>query len=123
MIWALVLASGLYLLPEPPRFYVRKGEIGRAADSLSRLRGQDATSDFIQDELAEIVANHEHECSLQTEGGYWSTWHMCVDGSLKDGSSKLRRTILGTSLQMMSQLTGVNFVFYFGTTLVCLNGL
>jgi len=31
-------------------------------------------------------------------------------------SSNLRRTILGTSLQMMQQWTGVNFVFYFGTT-------
>ncbi|KAJ8119453.1 hypothetical protein ONZ43_g3593 [Nemania bipapillata] len=117
MIWALILASGLYLLPESPRFYVRKGELDRAADSLSRLRGQDVTSDLISDELAEIIVNHELECSLQSDGGYWSTWLMCVDGSLQDGSSKLRRTILGTSLQMISQWTGVNFVFYFGTTL------
>ncbi|KAI0452268.1 general substrate transporter [Xylaria acuta] len=118
MVWALVLAGGLSFLPESPRFYVRTGELDRAADSLSRLRGQDVESDFIKDELAEIVANHEHERLLISEGGYWSTWRICVRGSLKDGSSNFRRTILGTSLQMMSQWTGVNFVFYFGTTLV-----
>ncbi|KAI1201121.1 general substrate transporter [Nemania serpens] len=118
MVWALILAGGLSLLPESPRFYVRKGELERAADSLSRLRGQDITSDFIKYELAEIVANHEHESSLLPGSGYWSTWRICVRGSLKDGSSNLRRTILGTSLQMFSQWTGVNFVFYFGTTLV-----
>ncbi|TRX96134.1 hypothetical protein FHL15_002858 [Xylaria flabelliformis] len=118
MVWALILASGLSFLPESPRFYVRIGELDRAANSLSRLRGQDIESDFIKDELAEIVANHEHERSLMPKGGYWSTWLNCGRGSLKDGSSNLRRTILGTSLQMMSQWTGVNFVFYFGTTLV-----
>ncbi|KAI0865961.1 general substrate transporter [Xylaria cubensis] len=118
MVWALILASGLSFLPESPRFYVRIGELDRAANSLSRLRGQDIESDFIKNELAEIVANHEHERSLMPKGGYWSTWLNCGRGSLKDGSSNLRRTILGTSLQMMSQWTGVNFVFYFGTTLV-----
>ncbi|KAH8167564.1 hypothetical protein CIB48_g721 [Xylaria polymorpha] len=117
MIWALVLASGLSFLPESPRFYVRIGKLDRAADSLCRLRGQDVESDFIKNELAEIVANHEYESSLVPEGGYWSTWLNCIRGSLTDGSSNLRRTILGTSLQMMSQWTGVNFVFYFGTTL------
>ncbi|KAI1754641.1 general substrate transporter [Xylaria castorea] len=118
MVWALVLASGLAFLPESPRFYVRIGELDHAADSLSRLRGQDVESDFIKNELAEIVANHEHERSLVPKSGYWSTWLICGRGSLKDGSSNLRRTILGTSLQMMSQWTGVNFIFYFGTTLV-----
>lgn len=121
MIWALVLASGLSFLPESPRFYVRIGKLDRAADSLCRLRGQDVESDFIKNELAEIVANHEYESSLVPEGGYWSTWLNCIRGSLTDGSSNLRRTILGTSLQMMSQWTGVNFVFYFGTTLVCMS--
>ncbi|KAI1117242.1 general substrate transporter [Nemania sp. NC0429] len=116
-VWALVLAGGLSCLPESPRFYVRRGELERAADALSRLRGQDITSDYIKYELAEIVANHEHEITLLPGGGYWSTWRICVRGSLKDGSSNLRRTILGTSLQMFSQWTGVNFVFYFGTTL------
>ncbi|KAJ2978426.1 hypothetical protein NUW58_g7501 [Xylaria curta] len=117
LVWALGLTSGLYFLPESPRFYVRTRELDRAANSLSRLRGQDVASDFIKDELAEIVANYEHERSLIPDNSYWGTWRICVRGSLKDGSSNLRRTILGTSLQMMSQWTGVNFVFYFGTTL------
>src|ERR1700712_5380694 len=40
----------------------------------------------------------------------------CFRRGLRKPSSNLRRTILGTSLQMMQQWTGVNFVFYFGTT-------
>ena len=139
MVWALILGGGLSLLPESPRFYVRRGEHDHAAHSLSRLRSQPVTSDFVKDELAEIVANYEHERLLMPAGSYWSTWLACGRGSPKKGSSHLRRTILGTSLQMMQQWlagrsnmvnitwyanlwvfrTGVNFVFYFGTTLVC----
>lgn len=118
MVWALILGIGLCYLPESPRYFVRKGQLDRAADSLSRLRGQDVRNGVIGNELAEIVANHEHELAMMPEGGYWSRWLVCFGGSLSDGSSNLRRTILGASLQMMSQWTGVNFIFYFGTTLV-----
>lgn len=34
---------------------------------------------------------------------------------MSDGSSPVRRTFLGIMLQMMQQLTGINFIFYFGT--------
>jgi len=50
------------------------------------------------------------------QGSYFSSWANCFKGSLFKPGSNLRRTILGTSLQMMQQWTGVNFVFYFGTT-------
>ncbi|KAI8625159.1 general substrate transporter [Xylariaceae sp. FL1651] len=119
MVWALILGIGLYFLPESPRFYVRVGNLGRAAASLSRLRGQEVTTEYIKNELAEIVINYEHERSAMPKGGYFSSWLVCFHGSLSNSSSNLRRTILGTSLQMMQQWTGVNFVFYFGTTLVC----
>lgn len=118
MLWALILGIGLFLLPESPRFFVKKSKLDSAAKTLSRLRGQPIESDLIQDELAEIIANHEYELSVAPEGGYWSTWGNCFRGSLTKSSSNLRRTILGTSLQMMQQWTGVNFVFYFGTTFV-----
>ncbi|KAI1079379.1 general substrate transporter [Whalleya microplaca] len=116
MLWAIILAIGLFILPESPRYFVRKSQLDKAAGVLSRLRGQAVESDLIQDELAEIIANHEYEMSVLPEGGYWATWLNCFRGSLWKASSNLRRTILGTSLQMMQQWTGVNFVFYFGTT-------
>ncbi|KAI0011182.1 general substrate transporter [Xylariaceae sp. FL0662B] len=116
MVWAIILAVGLFLLPESPRYFVRKGKINNAANVLSRVRGQPIESDLIRDELAEIIANHEYELAVLPEGGYWATWGNCFRGGLRRASSNCRRTILGTSLQMMQQWTGVNFVFYFGTT-------
>ncbi|KAL8691852.1 MAG: hypothetical protein Q9218_003013 [Villophora microphyllina] len=116
MLWALILGIGIAFLPESPRYLVKRGKLDDAAHVLSRLRGQPVQSDYVQHELAEIVANHEYELSVLPQGSYWSSWANCFKGSLFNSSSNLRRTILGTSMQMMQQWTGVNFIFYFGTT-------
>jgi sugar porter (SP) family MFS transporter len=115
-LWAIILASGLAFLPESPRYYVKRGNMERARHNLARLRGQEIDSTFIQEELSEIVANHEYETKVIPPTGYFGSWFNCFRGSLFQPSSNLRRTILGTSLQMMQQWTGVNFIFYFGTT-------
>jgi SP family sugar:H+ symporter-like MFS transporter len=116
MLWAIILATGLFLLPESPRYFVKRGNLDKAAGVLARLRGQPTNSEYIQQELAEIVANHEYELQVVPQGTYFNSWANCFKGGLRNPSSNLRRTILGTSLQMMQQWTGVNFIFYFGTT-------
>jgi len=45
---------------------------------------------------------------------YIGSWMACFQGSIHKGNSNLRRTILGMGLQMAQQLTGINFIFYFG---------
>lgn len=76
----------------------------QAASALGRLRGQSVESDFIQDELSEIIANHEYESSLVPATGYFGSWAACFTGSLWKAESNLRRTILGTSLYVFSRL-------------------
>ncbi|KAH8790599.1 general substrate transporter [Hyaloscypha finlandica] len=112
--WALVLAIGLVFLPESPRYFVKKGRFEEAAKALASVRGQPIDSEYIQDELAEIVANFEYEQSVIPQTSYIGGWTNCFSGSLSDGSSNLRRSILGIMMQMMQQLTGINFIFYFG---------
>ena len=115
ILGALILGGGLFFLPESPRYFVKKGSLDRAAKALSRLRGVPEGSEYIQQELAEIIANHEYELTVIPQGGYFSSWTNCFSGSLVNPSSNLRRTILGTSVQMMQQWTGAYFVFYIGT--------
>ncbi|GFZ47567.1 High-affinity glucose transporter SNF3, partial [Saitozyma sp. JCM 24511] len=115
-LWALVLGTGLAFLPESPRWYVKKGRVDAATRSLSRIRGQPGDSIYIQEELAEILANNEYEQEMIPTTNYFNSWLACFTGGLRNPGSNLRRTILGTSLQMMQQWTGVNFIFYFGTT-------
>ena len=90
-------------LPDSPRYFVKRGKLARAANALSRLRGQPIESDYIQVELTEIVANEEYERSLMPNTSFVGSWMNCFKGSLFEAKSNLRRTILGTSLQMMQQ--------------------
>jgi sugar porter (SP) family MFS transporter len=113
--WALILGGGLMLLPDSPRYFVKKGNLEAATNALSRVRGQPRESEYIQNELAEIVANEEYERSLIPSSTWAGSWANCFRGSLWKSNSNLRKTILGTSLQMMQQWTGVNFIFYYST--------
>ncbi|KAF2631672.1 general substrate transporter [Macroventuria anomochaeta] len=109
--WALILGIGLFFLPESPRWFVKRGRLEDAAKSLSILRSQPADSGFIKDELAELEANFQLESKNMQSG-----WLSCFVGGWSSPNSNLRRVMLGMALQMMQQWTGVNFVFYYGTT-------
>ncbi|KAF2860915.1 general substrate transporter [Piedraia hortae CBS 480.64] len=114
-IFGLVLGTGLLFLPDSPRFFIKRGRVEQARRSLARLRGQPGDSEYVEAELAEIIANEEYERSLIPATSWIGGWMNCFKGSLFKSNSNLRKTILGTSLQMMQQWTGVNFIFYFST--------
>ncbi|KAI0967603.1 general substrate transporter [Xylaria arbuscula] len=113
-LWAIILGTGLFILPESPRYWVKKGEIEKAAKALAYVRGQPQDSDYIKDELAEIIANNEFELANIPQMTYVQSWLACLKGSLSKGDSPIRRTILGAGLQCAQQFTGINFIFYFG---------
>ena len=113
--WGVILGGGLLFLPDSPRYFVKRGRVEKARKSLSRLRGQPEESEYIEAELAEIIANEEYERSIIPAGSWANGWLNCFRGSLLKSNSNLRKTILGTSLQMMQQWTGVNFIFYYST--------
>jgi len=114
-IWGLALGGGLLMLPDSPRFFVKKGKVDQARAALARLRSQPADSSYVEEELAEIVANDAYEKEIVPSSTWYASWMSCFRGSLFKQSSSLRRTILGTALQMMQQWTGVNFIFYYST--------
>jgi MFS family permease len=103
MLWALILGIGLLFLPESPRYFVQKGDLTKAAKALSHIRGQAHDSQYIQQELAEIIANYEYELQVIPKGGYLTSWLNCYKGNVFFPNSNIRRTFLGTTLQMMQQ--------------------
>ncbi|WPG99444.1 Hypothetical protein R9X50_00225800 [Acrodontium crateriforme] len=110
-IWAATLAVGLFMLPESPRYYVKKGRLDRAMKALARVRGQPHDSEYVQDELAEIQCNFEYEQQVGEIG-----WHDCFTGGLSNRNSNMRKIFIGVGLQMFQQFTGINFIFYYNTT-------
>ncbi|KAK7725944.1 Plasma membrane low glucose sensor [Botryosphaeria dothidea] len=104
--WAIILVAGMLILPETPRYLIKKGKPEEAARSLARLRRLDVQHPAVVEELGEITANHEYELSLGK-----ATYLDCFRGSLG------KRLATGCLLQALQQLTGVNFIqFYYGTS-------
>ena len=103
--WAIIMVVGMLILPETPRFLIRKGNHEGAARSLSRLRRLDVNHPALAEELAEIRANHEYEMALGK-----ATYLECFKPPL------VKRLMTGCALQALQQLTGVNFIFYYGTS-------
>lgn len=101
----LILTAGLLLLPETPRFLVKKGRNAEAGVSLSRLRRLDITHPALVDELQEIIANYQWEMT-QGPDSYKSIF-FGIPG---------KRTLTGCGLQMLQQLTGINFIMYYSTS-------
>lgn len=102
--WAIILVSGMLILPETPRYLIRSGKLDKAARSLSRLRRLPVDHEAIVNELDEIQANHEYELSLGK-----ASYLDCFRGKI------LKRQMTGCLLQALQQLTGINFIFYYGT--------
>ncbi|OCK78589.1 general substrate transporter [Lepidopterella palustris CBS 459.81] len=103
-LWALVLVGGLMILPETPRYLIKRDKYEKAAVSLGKLRRLPPDHPAIVEELNEVEANHRYEMSIGK-----ASYQECLRGTVG------KRLLTGCLLQALQQLTGVNFIFYYGT--------
>ena len=85
----------MIVLPETPRFLIKKGQPEKAAQALARIRRLPADHPAVLSELAEVRANHEYEMSIGS-----ASYIDCFRGKM------LKRQLTGMALQGLQQLTG-----------------
>lgn len=93
--WSIILIVGMLLLPETPRYLIKRNHMDKAAVSLGKLRRLPPDHPSIQDELGEIQTNHNYEMSLGK-----ASYRDCFRGGM------LKRTLTGMGIQALQQLTG-----------------
>lgn len=100
-----IMAAGMLVMRESPRWQYRKGGEIEAARTLALVSGVSEEHPEVQRELQEIREKFEAE----TAGGD-QRWY-----EIFTAPAMLRRVLIGMALQALQQLTGANFFFYYGT--------
>ncbi|GKT65414.1 hexose carrier protein [Colletotrichum tofieldiae] len=110
----VVIATGIYVLEESPRWLVEKGRHAEARRSLDRLRvGVDEK--LIDVEYNEIRHAVRAQSALRENGRLWR--------AIVTKPSWRRRLLLGCGVQAFSPLSGVNVISYFGPRIYELLGI
>lgn len=112
--WAILLVSGMLLMPESPRYLIEKNKIEEAKKSIARSNSTTPDNPAVYTEVQLIQAGIERE---KIAGN--ASWTQLITGKPKI----LSRVIMGIMLQSLQQLTGDNYFFYYGTTIFKAVGL
>ncbi|KAK0520253.1 Plasma membrane low glucose sensor [Tilletia horrida] len=105
--FAAILSFFFFVLPESPRWYIKKGNHEAALRSLARLNSAQVHDPVVTTEAELIQKNLDIELT-HGNGGYLE----CFSNNER---KYLLRSMTGIFLQAWQQLTGINFIFYYGT--------
>ncbi|CAF1372460.1 unnamed protein product [Adineta ricciae] len=115
LIWSAILSFGMFFLPESPRYLVMKGNIDAAYQSQAKLLSKNVDDSEVDNDIKELIADLELMKTYSTSS-YADCFRM---GPQKN----LLRTLVGIFLQAWQQLTGINFIFYYGTSFFHASGI
>ncbi|KAK2606293.1 hexose transporter hxt5 [Conoideocrella luteorostrata] len=112
--WALILGTTILFMPESPRYDCSRGRVERARIAIAKLSGLPVDADGVTHQITDIQTNLNEESRSAEEFSFTEIF---------TAPRMLHRTMLGIVLQAGQQLTGANFFFYFGTTVLASTGI
>jgi sugar porter (SP) family MFS transporter len=106
IVFALLVLGLVLPMPESPRWLVMKDRVEEAAQVISALYDLPEDDPVVADQLSAIRA-------VQSVDAQGSLKKMFVQGPLKNRT----RMFLGVSLQIFSQLSGINIITYYAAVI------
>uniref|UniRef100_A0A3P8VYZ0 Proton myo-inositol cotransporter n=1 Tax=Cynoglossus semilaevis TaxID=244447 RepID=A0A3P8VYZ0_CYNSE len=112
VIPALLQFLGFLFLPESPRWLIQRGLTQKARRVLSQIRGNQNI-----DEEYDSIKNSIEEEEKDSGGDGPVIWRMLTYPPTR------RALLVGCSLQMFQQLSGINIVMYYSATILQMSGV
>ncbi|KAM3527413.1 hypothetical protein NHJ13051_002951 [Beauveria bassiana] len=113
MIAPAIMLCLIHLLPETPRWYITRGRPEDAVRALKKLRGSTWPEEELENEVREMSAMHELECSLEGSGTYKDCFR----------NTDARRTRICLIFVLFQSFTGISFIAGYGTLFFALAGI
>jgi len=107
MLWGLILISGMFFLPESPRYLLGSNREEDARKAIADVNGVHIDDPLVQETIEELAVGLREE----NKGGK-ATWAECFSTR----NVLWKRTMNGMMLQFIQQLNGQNFYYYYGDT-------
>ncbi|KAI7855210.1 general substrate transporter [Circinella umbellata] len=106
-VFSIIVILGVFILPDSPRWLLKKQHNEEAREVVARLAGEDVESEKVSEEMAIL----EHTLAL--EGQKFSYREFLRHGKVQH----FRRMMLGVVAQAMQQFCGINLITYYATML------
>ena len=103
-VWAFILGVGILFFPETPRHEFRHGKIDSACASIAKFYGVSTRHKVVKKQLDDM----QQKLEIELEGGEPKVTEVFTAPRM------LYRILLGVVIQVLQQLTGANFFFYYG---------
>ena len=112
LLFPILMLSGLWFVPEPPRWLLRKGKEEKAIPTLNLVHHEDKTCDATKD-IDILKQDVEHEALMTSE----SSWMNLVSNPVE------RRKVFYSAGLIAQQINGIQWFYYFGTVFAKAIGL
>ncbi|UZJ55342.1 hypothetical protein CBS101457_004662 [Exobasidium rhododendri] len=118
--WGILLIGIMIVLPESPRWLLQRNREVDAREVMCKMRGVPLVDDgaglrgdkAMEADLAEMVEGLREESKAFAGYNYFTAYALCFSSK----NQMWRRTLTGMMLQLLQQLCGQNFYYYYGPT-------